>query len=127
MTKDPRSSIRPVERPAGAGTGEKVRSAVHRKLIATALVVLGLGGVVACGGDGSQQRATTPWHPNETAPTVSQRWWWQPVERACEDDSDCRRGERCSRMRLSSCPTCPPGEVAELCIARDSGGARAQR
>ena len=94
-------------------------------ILAALLVATGLA-LGGCGGDeGSQQRTTPDWQPSERLPTLSQRWWWEPVERPCEEDSDCPNGERCQLMRLSTCPQCPPGEMAEICVPRNQSGRRA--
>jgi hypothetical protein len=101
-----------------------MRNGSHRKLVVALFAALGLA-LGACGGDDAERRTTPDWQPSERRPSVSQRWWWEPVERPCEEDADCREGERCQHMRLSSCESCPPGEVAQICVPRD--GARAGR
>lgn len=95
------------------------------KILAALVVAAGLA-LGGCGGDeGSQQRTTPEWEPDERLPAMSQRWWWEPVERPCEEDSDCPNNQRCQTMRLSTCPQCPPGELAKVCVPRDQGNAQA--
>ena len=78
---------------------------------------LGLG---ACGGDDSEQRRTTvDWQPSDRLPQTASHWWWQPVERYCEETRDCRQGETCQLMRLGTCPGCPRGENARICVGPD--------
>lgn len=95
------------------------------KVLATLAVAVGLA-LGGCGGDDSSAQRTTPtWQPDERLPAMSQRWWWEPVEQPCEEDSDCPDGQRCQLMRLSTCPECPPGELAEICVPRQQGNAQA--
>ncbi len=72
----------------------------------------------ACGGDDSARREVT-WRPDERLPQHAAHWWWEPPERQCEEDEDCRTGETCHNMRLGTCPGCPRGEDAEMCIPRE--------
>jgi hypothetical protein len=85
--------------------------------------------VAACGGDDGDQRRTTPdWQPSERLPVVAQHWWGDPVERFCEETTECRRGERCRPVRLSSCREgCPEGETARVCVPDDWEGEQALR
>ena len=82
-----------------------------------------LGG---CGGDDSARREVT-WRASQRLPLTGTHWWWEPVERSCAEDTDCRTGERCQRMRLGTCSGCPRGEDHEICIPRDQSSAQARR
>lgn len=84
-------------------------------------LVLALGLVLgACGGGTQEQQREATWTPRERAPSVAEHWWHEPVEHACEADSDCPRGERCRNMRLGTCDGCPPGEVTRICVGEGS-------
>ncbi len=82
----------------------RVTSAVFAALMATALL--------GCGG-GEQNRPG--WQASERLPDLTSRWWWEPVEEACEDDEDCENGATCTTLRLTTCANCPPGEQAKAC------------
>ncbi|HJL15518.1 MAG TPA: hypothetical protein RMH99_07685 [Sandaracinaceae bacterium LLY-WYZ-13_1] len=104
-----------------------MRNGSHGKLLAALALAAGLA-FAGCGGDdGDQQRTTPEWEPSERLPSFSQRWWWEPVERPCEEDDDCREGETCQWMRLATCESCPPGERARICVPRDRSERSAQR
>lgn len=94
--------------------------------ILASLVVIGALGLSACGGDESARREAT-WRASERLPTTATHWWWEPVERICEEDRNCPSGERCQLMRLGTCPECPRGESAKICVPREGNGARADR
>lgn len=79
-------------------------------------LVLGLGLALAACGGGEPQRRDPSWRASERVPNVAEHWWWEPVERACEEDSDCRQGETCRTMRLGTCTSCPRGEQARICV-----------
>lgn len=88
--------------------------------VLTLFAIVASLGLVACGGDDSEQRRTTvDWQPSDRLPQTASHWWWEPVERYCEEDSDCRSGEECVFMRLGTCPGCPRGEDADVCLPRD--------
>lgn len=90
-------------------------------------LVLALGLVLgACGGGTQEQQREATWTPRERAPSVAEHWWHEPVEHACEADSDCPRGERCRNMRLGTCDGCPPGEVTRICVGEGSSSTRAR-
>ena len=40
----------------------------------------------------------------------------------CEEDEDCRSGEHCRLMCLGTCPGCPRGEDARVCVGPASNG-----
>ncbi len=85
-----------------------------------ASVALALGLVLAaCGGSPPPERADPTWRPSERTPGLAQHWWWEPVERPCEEDDDCRSGEVCRNMRLGTCTGCPRGEEAMICVDRE--------
>jgi hypothetical protein len=93
-------------------------------LLALAMAIL----LAACGGDPAPRQVD--WTPRERAPQAAQHWWWEPVERSCQEDSDCRAGEVCQRVRLGTCPTCPTsgggyvrGQDARICVDRDDARA----
>lgn len=91
------------------------------KRVSLALMILFGLALVACGGDDSERRRTTPtWQARERIPVVAQHWWGEAVERTCEETTDCRSGERCRHVRLSSCERgCPEGEDARVCVPED--------
>lgn len=94
---------------------------VLRILIALVLSAgLALG---ACGG-GEPQRRDPNWRASERIPNVAEHWWWEPVERACEEDDDCRDGETCQNMRLATCTNCPRGEQARICVGGEESPTR---
>lgn len=82
------------------------------------LLCLGALALGACGGE-SQNRPEITWRASDGLPLYTSHWWWEAPERACEEDDDCRSGERCQLMRLGTCPACPRGEDARVCIPRD--------
>ena len=81
------------------------------------LMCFGALAIGGCGGDETNRREVT-WRPNARLPGHAEHWWWEPTERTCEEDDDCRSGERCQRMQLSSCEQCPRGEDAMVCVER---------
>jgi len=91
-----------------------MRGSFGTKTITGLLLAFGLA-LGACGG-GAQEQREPDWRPRERVPTVAEHWWHEPVERACEEDADCERGERCRTMRLGTCSNCPPGEQAKICV-----------
>lgn len=96
-----------------------------RRVLAALLVTASIA-LVACGGDESQQPTTPEWQPTQRTARVSRGWWSEPVERYCEEDHQCHADERCQLMRLGTCPRCPRGEDARICVPRDgSQGAQA--
>lgn len=94
--------------------------------ILAGLVVTGALALGGCGGDDSARREVT-WRASDRLPNSASHWWWDPVERTCEEDSDCVADERCQLMRLGTCPGCPRGEDHEICVPRDGDGSRASR
>lgn len=101
-----------------------MRNRAFYVILVSFVAAMGLA-LAACGGDDSAARRDDPWRPSDRMPQVAQHWWWEPVERACEEDSDCEAGEHCRVMRLGTCPTCPRGEDAHVCVGRDGETARA--
>ncbi|MGE0786093.1 MAG: hypothetical protein AB7S26_10420 [Sandaracinaceae bacterium] len=95
-----------------------------KRVIPTLVVVLFGALCLACGGDDSSSQRTTPeWQARERLPIVSLHWWGNPVERFCEETTDCERGEQCQQVRLSSCRNgCPRGEDARVCVPHDWNG-----
>ena len=89
--------------------------------ILASLVCAGALALGACGGDESPRRETT-WQASDRLPIYRTHWWYEPNERACEEDSHCRSGERCRTMRLGTCPGCPRGEDARVCVPREEIG-----
>jgi hypothetical protein len=87
-----------------------------------ASLALAFGLVLAACGGSSSERAEPTWRPTERTASLAQHWWWEPVERACEEDDDCRAGEVCRNMRLGTCRGCPRGEEAMVCQERDQDG-----
>lgn len=98
-----------------------MRNGALRTIVASLLCVgaLALG---ACGGDDGPRRAEVTWRPGDRLPQSAAHWWWEPTERACEEDEDCRSGEHCRLMRLGTCPGCPRGEDARVCVGPASNG-----
>ncbi len=97
---------------------------MRERLTLPLIILLGLS-ALACGGDDSEarQRTTPTWQARDRLPVVAQHWWGQPVERYCDDTTDCEAGQRCQRVRLSSCRDgCPRGEDALVCVPRDWHG-----
>lgn len=84
---------------------------------------LALGG---CGGDDTARREVS-WRPSDRLASSASHWWWEPVERICEEDSDCPTGGRCQLVRLGTCPSCPRGEDHQICVPRDGDGSQARR
>jgi hypothetical protein len=78
---------------------------------ATALV---LGILTACGG-GAPQR-DPGWEAAQRLPDLAPHWWWDPLERHCEEDDDCGQGGNCRSVRLGTCSNCPPGENVMMCV-----------
>lgn len=99
-----------------------MRETVGFRILAALALVAGLA-LSACGG-GQPQRRDPEWRARESVPSTAEHWWWEPVERACEDDDDCREGESCRTMRLSSCSNCPRGETARICVGGEASPAR---
>ncbi len=99
-----------------------MRDSVVKKALVGLVLAAGLA-LSACGGGGSEQR-TADWHPHERTPSGSPHWWWEPVERTCENDGDCQNGESCQAMRLGTCEGCPHGETAHVCVGRDGNAGR---
>lgn len=91
---------------------------MYQRVVIRALGVLAVAsvGLLGCGGDTSQQRTQPTWQASDRLPQLAQHWWWEPVERYCEEDQDCEQGETCQTMRLGTCPQCPQGEIAEICV-----------
>lgn len=101
---------------------------MHQRVVIRALgvlVVVASVGLLGCGGE-SPQRTDPTWQASDRLPQLAQHWWWQPVERYCEEDRDCQAGETCQTMRLGTCPQCPRGQVAEICVGPNSGGENRQ-
>ena len=94
----------------------------RRLLFKTSVIaaVLAAFSIAGCGGDDSPRRAEVTWEPSARLPADVHHWWGEPVERYCDEDRDCHAGEHCRRMRLRTCPRCPLGEIAEVCV--DSSG-----
>ena len=78
-----------------------------------AVVIMALVLGIACGG--SPPPRDPGWEASQRLPDIAPHWWWDPVERACEDDDDCGPNGECQRVRLGTCPNCPPGETAHVC------------
>ncbi|MFK7987453.1 MAG: hypothetical protein AB8I08_15635 [Sandaracinaceae bacterium] len=104
---------------------------MHQRFIIrllTCLAVVASLGLVACGGDDSERRRTTvDWQASDRLPQTASHWWWQPVERYCEESTDCRQGETCQMMRLGTCGACPRGEEAMICIPREDARQASQQ
>ncbi len=94
-----------------------MRDTLVLKTLTALVVTVGLA-LVACGG-GEPQRRDPNWRASERVPSVAEHWWWEPVERPCEEDDDCRDGEQCQNMRLATCTNCPRGEHARICVGDD--------
>lgn len=102
-----------------------MRDRVGTKLLSGLVLAAGLV-LTACGGGGTEQR-TADWQPRQRIPSAAEHWWWEPVERACEEDDDCRTGETCQAMRLGTCTGCPRGESAKICVGPDDDEAQRGR
>mgnify|MGYP001628086446 CR=1 FL=1 len=100
----------------------------NARLVSLLVVLLSLL-ALACGGDDADRRRTTPdWEPSQRVPTSSERWWAEPVERYCGEDRECRQEETCQQVRLGTCPRCPRGEDARICVGEtEEPRARARR
>lgn len=104
-----------------------LRGVLAALLVTASTVLVTATVLVACGGDESQRPTTPEWQPSQRTPRVSRGWWSEPVERYCEEDRECHADERCQLMRLGTCPQCPRGEDAKICVPRDSSqGAQAR-
>jgi len=82
-------------------------------------VLLGLAiAIGGCGGSPPEQRS---WTMPARVPDLAAHWWWDPVERPCEEDDDCEPGESCQGVRLGSCTAarCPRGEDHAICVDPD--------
>lgn len=100
-----------------------MRVSFGTKTFAGLLVAVGLV-LGACGAGTQEQQREPNWRAREQAPALAEHWWHEPVERACEEDSDCQQGETCRTVRLGTCSNCPPGEEAKICVGGDSAGSR---
>lgn len=81
-------------------------------------------GLVLAACAGSQEQRDPTWRPRERVPDTAEHWWWEPVERSCEDDDDCRPGERCRTMRLGTCTGCPRGEQTRICVGENGNSSQ---
>lgn len=88
------------------------------KVLTSLVLALGLA-LGACGG-GNQEQRDPGWEARERVPQVAEHWWHEPVERPCEEDEDCEQGEHCRNMRLGTCPGCPRGEEAMICVGEST-------
>ena len=104
-------------------TGAMGRAMGRPVAVAALTVALACFGLMACGEAPPPQETT--WRPSDRLPLSAQHWWWDPVEYACAEDSDCESGETCQRMRLGTCPECPRGEDAHVCVDREGQPSRA--
>ncbi|MBZ0121222.1 MAG: hypothetical protein K8H88_29775 [Sandaracinaceae bacterium] len=93
----------------------------------TTAMLLALGLVLGACGGGSAERQEPTWRPSQRYANLSPHWWWEPVERTCEEDDDCREGETCNEVRLGTCRGCPRGENHSICVAREGDSATATR
>ena len=101
----------------------------NARIVSLLVVLLSLL-AFACGGDDAQRRRTAvDWEPSQRVSQTSDHWWATPVERYCEENQDCRPNERCQQVRLGTCPRCPRGEDARICVGEgdEEPAARARR